>query len=491
MFFNSIEYFLFLPAIYLIFYFTPDRFRWIVLLSGSIFFYASLMQPYLLLVLFGVMLATYVFGKLIAARSEEKEKKRLFWIGAGINLAILVGMKYLPFITENLDLLLKAIFGKSIIPISPVIVSIGVSFYVFQAISYLSDVYLEIQESESHFGYFALYISFFPKILQGPIERANSLLPQLKKPYEFNYDNMRSGLLLFTWGLFKKVVIADRLAELVNRVYGNANAYTGLPLIVATYAYAIQIYMDFSGYTDMALGTARLFNINLTDNFNRPYLATSVAEFWRRWHISFSSWLQDYLFKPLQMRMRNWKSWGSVIALLITFFISGLWHGAAWTFVIWGFLHGLYMAVAVLYKPLQKKLYKKLKLNGTKILKLWKIFMTFNLVSFAWIFFRAESLRDASRVITNLFTGLGTQLGSLSVLKQSLSLGLGKFDLAVAAFSLAFMIVLEFTNRENNEHLLRLQKKPIYIRWVVYYFLVMWIALFSATGSQEFVYFRF
>jgi len=491
MFFNSIEYFLFLPAIYLIFYFTPDRFRWVVLLSGSIFFYASLMQPYLLLVLFGVMLATYVFGKLIAARSEEKEKKRLFWIGAGINLAILVGMKYLPFITENLDLLLKTIFGKSIIPISPVIVSIGVSFYVFQAISYLNDIYLEIQEPESHFGYFALYISFFPKILQGPIERANSLLPQLKKPYEFNYDNMRSGLLLFTWGLFKKVVIADRLAVLVNTVYGNVSAYTGLPLIVATYAYAIQIYMDFSGYTDMALGTARLFNINLTDNFNRPYLATSVAEFWRRWHISFSTWLQDYLFKPLQMRMRNWKSWGSVFALLITFFISGLWHGAAWTFVIWGLLHGLYMAVAVLYKPLQKKIYNKLRLNGTKILKLWKIIITFNLVSFAWIFFRAESLGDAGCVITKLFTGLGTQLGSLSVLKETLKLGLGKFDLAVAAFSLAIMIVLELTNKANNEHLLRLQKKPIYFRWVVYYLFVMWIALFSATGSQEFVYFRF
>ncbi|RLL88073.1 hypothetical protein BG32_01930 [Mesotoga sp. HF07.pep.5.2.highcov] len=491
MFFNSIEYFLFLPAIYLIFYFTPDRFRWIVLLSGSIFFYASLMHPYLLLVLFGVMLATYVFGKLIAARSEEKEKKRLFWIGTSMNLAILVGMKYLPFITENLDLLLKAIFGKSVIPICPVIVSIGVSFYVFQAISYLNDIYLEIQEPERHFGYFALYISFFPKILQGPIERANSLLPQLKKPYEFNYDNMRSGMLLFTWGLFKKVVIADRLAVLVNTVYGNVSAYTGLPLIVATYAYAIQIYMDFSGYTDMALGTARLFNINLTDNFNRPYLATSVAQFWRRWHISFSSWLQDYLFKPLQMRMRNWKSWGSVIALLITFFISGLWHGAAWTFVIWGLLHGLYMAAAVLYKPLQKKIYKKLKLNGTKILKLWKTFITFNLVSFAWIFFRAKSLGDSGWIITKLFTGLREQLGSLSVLTESLKLGLGKFDLAVIAVSLVIVMVFEFTNKANNEHLLRLQQKPIYLRWIVYYLLVMWVALFSATGSQEFVYFRF
>lgn len=491
MVFNSLQYFIFLPITYLVFYFTPDKSRWIVLLVGSIFFYASLLQPHLLLILFGVTISTYLFGRFIGMKSEEKEKKKYFWIGVGINIAILIGVKYLSFLTENLDVLLKAIFGRSMIRILPTISTIGVSFYVFQAISYLSDIYFEIQEPEKHFGYFALYMSFFPKILQGPIERSNSFLPQLKKPYKFNYDNMRSGLLLFTWGLFKKVVIADRLAVLVNTVYGNVNDYMGLSLIVATYSYAIQIYMDFSGYTDMALGTAKLFNIELTDNFNRPYFATNVAEFWRRWHISFSNWLQDYIFKPLQMRMRNLKIWGSIFATLITFFISGLWHGASWTFVIWGLIHGIYLATSIIYKPFQKKIYKKLKLSDTKILKIWNTFVTFNLVSFAWIFFRSENLTDAWKIVSKLFQGLTIQLSSFSMLKETLKLGLGKFDLLIVALSFMIVLFFEMKSDKNNDFIFKMQNKPIYIRWGFYYMLVMWIALLSFSISQEFVYFRF
>jgi len=243
----------------------------------------------------------------------------------------------------------------------------------------------------------------------------------------------------------------------------------------------------------MALGTARLFNINLTDNFNRPYLATSVAQFWRRWHISFSSWLQDYLFKPLQMRMRNWKSWGSVIALLITFFISGLWHGAAWTFVIWGLIHGLYMAVAVLYKPLQKKIYKKLKLNGTKILKLWKILITFNLVSFAWMFFRAESLRDAGWIVRNLLSlEINGQKSSIyQLLRTTLGgLGITKVDMVIVFLSVCFFAIVNFSQM-NKDFFTPVKRSNLVVRWIFYTVLVITVFLFAKTGDIPYLYFQF
>jgi len=404
--FNSLEYFLFLPLIWLIHHFLGHRFRWLFLLAASYLFYASLKVPYLLGVISLVTVATYFFGRWIQQTKSEKKKRQLLRGGIVTNLLILIAMKYIPFLTDNLNALLSFFDSPISAHHAPLFVAIGVSYYIFQAISYLSDIYLEIEEPEPHFGYFALYLAFFPKLLQGPIERAGDLLPQLKQKYEFNYDNMRFGMLLFTWGLFKKVVLADRLGIYVDVVYDDVHSYQGLPLILATYAYAFQIYFDFSGYTDMALGTARLFNINLTNNFNSPYLATSIADFWRRWHISFSRWILDYIFKPLQMQWRNGKNWGTAAALLITFLVSGIWHGANWGFVIWGLLHGIYLSCSVFYKPHQKKIHKALHLQKTKTLKVWQIFITFHLVTFAWVFFRANSFIDASYLIKNIITSV-------------------------------------------------------------------------------------
>ena len=280
--------------------------------------------------------------------------------------------------------------------------AIGVSYFVFQAISYLIDVYWRLQEPERHPGIFALYLSFFPKLLQGPIERAGDLLPQLRVPFRFDPDNFRVGLFTFAWGLFKKAVIADRLALYVNSAYGDLPGHAGLPLLIATYLYALQIYYDFSGYTDMALGSARMFNIRLTQNFRTPYLAVSVADFWRRWHISFSRWILDYLFRPLQMHWRNLRQAGTVAALIVTFLLSGLWHGASWCFVIWGGLHGLYLASSVAYKPLKKKFSKRFNLGKSRWYGLWQIVVTFHLVCLAWIFFRSPTVGDAWYVLTHL-----------------------------------------------------------------------------------------
>jgi alginate O-acetyltransferase complex protein AlgI len=480
MLFNSLQYFLFLPVVYLVFSLVGERFRWIVLLTASFLFYASLKVPYLLMVLALVTITTYAFGIWLGNVKSAKSKKAVFLGGIITEVVILVVMKYLPFISENLNAVSLFFSHETLLQPVKAFIAIGVSYYVFQALSYLFDIYLEIEKPERHFGYFALYLSFFPKVLQGPIERAGDLIPQLKDKYEFNYDNMRFGLLLFTWGLFKKVVIADRLGLYVDLVYKDVHAFTGLPLLLATYAYAFQIYMDFSGYTDMALGTARLFNINLTQNFNSPYLATSVADFWRRWHISFSRWILDYIFKPLQMEWRNWKNRGTAAALIVTFLISGLWHGASWGFVVWGGLHGLCMACSVFYRPYQKKIYKMLGVEKSRFLKGWKIFVTFNLVSLAWVFFRAKSLNDAVYVITNMLKGAkGVVSGFL--------LSQGTLDLFVVFFVFMLIFVVHLLREHKS---MAIYEMPTIKRWLVYYMLLIMIWFLQVSNTQ-FIYMQF
>ncbi|HXV22125.1 MAG TPA: MBOAT family O-acyltransferase [Desulfuromonadales bacterium] len=431
-----------------------------------------------------VAMTTYSFGIWLDQTGNPKIKRALLWGGIAINVLILVAMKYLPFLSENLQSL--ATFLSIDVQSQPVnvFVAIGVSYYVFQAISYLFDIYLELEKPERHFGYFALYLAFFPKLLQGPIERAGDLIPQLKIKYEFNYDNMRFGMLLFTWGLFKKVVIADRIGLYVDVVYNDVYSFTGLPLLLATYAYAFQIYMDFSGYTDMALGTALMFNINLTQNFNSPYLATSVADFWRRWHITFSRWILDYIFKPLQMQWRNWRNWGTASALVIAFLISGIWHGASWGFVIWGGLHGLYLACSVFYKPYQKKLHKFFGLEKTKSLKIWQIFVTFNLVSFSWVFFRANSLTDAMYILSNMINIFHEFKGIRLLLSSQ-----GEFQLDVLIISILLFFAISTSLKIKNISSIFI--KHSLVRWLCYYSLVIYLIFFRVVKQPQFLYFAF
>jgi len=475
--FNSLKYFLFLPAVYLAFYFAGERARWIVLLAASLIFYAALNVPYLLAVLMLVAMTTYCFGILVDQAVSAKAKQVLLWSGVATNILILVGMKYLPFLSENLKTLSGLLSLDAQIQPFKAFVSIGVSYFIFQAMSYLFDIYLETVKPERHFGHFSLYLAFFPKLLQGPIERAGDLIPQLKTKYEFNYNNMRFGMLLFAWGLFKKVVIADRLGLCVDEVYKDVHAFTGLPLLLATYAYAFQIYMDFSGYTDMAMGSARLFNISLTQNFNSPYLATSVADFWRRWHITFSRWILDYIFRPLQMQWRNWKNWGTASALVLAFLVSGIWHGASWGFVVWGGLHGLYMGCSIFYKPYQKRLHKTLGIEKIKLLKVWQVFVTFNLVSFAWIFFRATNLNDAIYIISKLW--IFDYQSFVNILSKSTR------DTVVLAIMGLFPGVVFILKKR-----VLFFEQPTWMRWSIYYALCSAIILFGKS-SDNFIYFRF
>jgi len=478
--FNSIGFLVFLLTAFLGFHLAAVRYRWLLLLAASLLFYAALLAPHLLLVLLLIALASYIAGKRLAAETSISRRRFWLWAGVGTNVLTLVLVKVMPFMIPTApDSFLKTLS-----------ITIGVSYFVFQAISYLVDIYLEIADPEPHFGIFFLYLAFFPKLLQGPIERPGDLLPQLHSLPRCRYEDYRAGILLFGWGLFKKVVIADRLAMFVDPVYADVHGFTGLPLMIATYFYALQIYFDFSGYTDMALGVGRLFGVHLTQNFNAPYAATSVADFWRRWHISFSRWILDYIFKPLQMRWRDLRNYGTALALMVTFLISGVWHGLSWGFVVWGALHGLYLGTSVFYRPLQRRLHKALGLEKTRLQKVWQVFVTFHLVCFAWVFFRAASLSDALYLLTHvpadLFNQLG-QLGDKEVVRRLVYLGQGSHEFIVAVVSsLAGFLLPSFG------HKLSFDRRPAVVRWACYYLfvgMVLYLGVFES--GNRFIYFQF
>jgi D-alanyl-lipoteichoic acid acyltransferase DltB (MBOAT superfamily) len=479
--FNSIVYFLFLPAVYVIFFYTGERWRWAVLLAASAYFYYALDVQYLLPVLLLTSGINYVAGILLSIPKLNGKRKTVLWSGIAVNLLILVSLKYISFLTNSLKTIFSALSWNISIYTNETLLSIGVSFYIFQAISYLIDIYRKKENPERHFGYFVLYLSFFPKLLQGPIERAGSLLPQLRARYIFDYENMRAGLLMILGGLFKKLVLADRLALYVNPVYDNVNSYSGTIFVIATYLYALQLYFDFSGYTDIALGSARMFNIKLTQNFNSPYQSTSIADFWRRWHISLSTWLRDYLYIPLGGNRAG--SFRRCYNLLIVFLLCGLWHGASWSFIVWGLMHGIYLITSVLYTSIRRTLYNRIGLKSSFIIMIWQWFLTFNLVSFAWIFFRANTLSDAWYIVTHLFSGT---MGACTLLVSQ-----GKGEMVVTILSLLAMVAL-WSLKKKVDILSYLFAKPLWFRWTCYYGMTMSILIFGVFFSEKtFIYFKF
>lgn len=493
--FSSLQFPVFLLFVYTAFRLAPLGVRWAVLLVASFLFYSFLGIPYLPVALGFSILATYLASNWIDRASSSRTKKAAFLAGLSANLVLLVILRYLPFLATNLNLAIGWIPGHPMIPLAPVLVSIGVSFFVFQALSYLIDVYSGLERVEHHLGYLALYLAFFPKVLQGPIERVGDLMPQLKGRFEFQYANLRLGFVRFGFGLFKKIVLADRIGIFVDAVYADVHSYTGISLFFATYLYALQIYFDFSGYTDMALGVARMFNIQLTENFQKPYHATSITEFWRRWHISFCRWLLDYIFTPLQMKFRDWKVLGTPIALLVTFLVSGIWHGASWGFIIWGLLHGIYLSSSVLLKPHQNALHKRFHLENTRILRTWQVFATFHLVCFAWIFFRAGTLSDAQYVIAHLFAGIPGNLFEL--INASAWKHVFLFDVAPREFVvLLFISVVLFGGSllskqrfKALDNFLINEKTPV--RWALYYALIISLIVFQIGTQKTFIYFQF
>ncbi|MCH2232352.1 MAG: MBOAT family protein [Crocinitomicaceae bacterium] len=439
---------------------------------------------FIILILFSTIV-DYICAINLGKESIKVSRKLLLWTSIISNLGLLLTFKYLGFFHE-VFLDLKSFFGEGANEgVIRLILPMGISFYTFQTMSYTIDVYQRKIKPEKHFGIFALFVTFFPQLVAGPIERASNLLPQFKQKKVFEYDKVTSGLRLIIWGLFKKVVIADRLAYFVNAVYENPETYDGLPLILATVFFAFQIYCDFSGYSDIAIGTARMFGFKLMENFRRPYHASSITDFWKRWHISLSTWFRDYVYIPLGGNRRV--KWRWYYNLFITFVISGFWHGAKWTFLIWGAFHGVLLIIEILFKarkPPQK--------FGSRVLR---VFLTFVLVCFGWIFFRANSLSDAIYIYQNMFTGLLQDCSDVITNRNfarssELYMGQSMITFFIAVLSIAFMEFVHFFERKNSDFI-QLKKANLFTRWLVYYSMIVIILLFGVFGTNEFIYFQF
>jgi len=416
----------------------PARLRWAILLVASYAFYASFRKPVLLAALALVTSGSWAVALATERESDERRRRLLCRLGVALCLTALAGLKYVGFFAGSLNPFAGS--GALRSGLTGPVAAVGVSYYTLQAIAYLLDVRDGVVPAERHLGLYALNLAFFPKLLQGPIERAGKLLPQLRESKRPAAADLAAGAQLFLWGMFQKVVVADRLAPFVSAVYGAPRHYQGLPLVLATYLFGAQLYYDFAGYTDMALGVARFFGVRLTQNFNVPYLATSVADFWRRWHISFSSFLLDYIFRPLQLALRDLRTWGNPVALLLTFALSGLWHGPTWSFALWGLIHGVYLATGALFSRTAGRIHKALRLEGSRTLKALQIAATFNLVCLAWVFFRAATPGDAFYIVSRAVTGLPRSLAELAAGQHAdTMLFLGESP-AEAAFAIALLI---------------------------------------------------
>ena len=444
---------------------------------------------YIVLIMFSTAIDYFVALQMDKLK-EKAEKRKWLYLSLISNLGILFGFKYLNFINQNIQIFFDNFNIFYNISGFEALLPVGISFYTFQTLSYTIDVYNEKTKAQKHIGVFAVFVSFFPQLVAGPIERSKKLLPQFFIKHSFSYERARHGLQQMMWGFFKKVVIADRLAIVVDSVYNNLDNYSGLALIIATIFFAFQIYCDFSGYSDIAIGSARIMGFELMENFKRPYFSKSISEFWKRWHISLSTWFRDYLYIPLGgNQVVKWKWYYN---LFITFLISGLWHGANWTFIIWGALHGAYLITAIILEEPTKKLLNSLKINTeSKIYKLSQISLTFSLTAFAWIFFRANNISDAVYVISNLFNDIG-RYGDFSAMQIQLrGLGLGMNELLISFGLIIFMECFNLYERSGDVWI-QLKSKPRWIRWSVYY-IIMFGILFLAPHSRgsNFIYFQF
>ena len=408
MLFNSIDFLIFLPIVLVIYYIIPMKYKHIWLLISSYYFYMCWNAKYVLLIFVSTVI-TYLSGILIDKVEKTwpdvndigKYKKLILALSFVSNLGILFYFKYINFTLDIVTRILSKVNISMNVPVFDVILPVGISFYTFQALSYSVDVYRGEVAPEHDFFRYALFVSFFPQLVAGPIERSKNLLTQLREPRKFDFGYAFDGILLMLWGFFLKIVLADRIAIFVDTVYGDCEHYQGIYLIVATVLFAVQIYCDFSGYSSIAMGTAKLLGIELMDNFNAPYLSTSVADFWRRWHISLTSWFKDYLYIPLGGSKKG--SLRKYFNKMIVFILSGLWHGAQLTFVVWGAINGLYQVIGEVLMPIRKKVSDIIGINrNSEGVYALSVLATFALVDFTWIFFRADSLGRAIYIIKSI-----------------------------------------------------------------------------------------
>lgn len=472
--FASLDFAIFLLCVFALHWLLSHRWRWLLLLVASYFFYMCWRWQYAFLI-FITTGVTFATSHLIVSSHGQHARRGWLLTGVIVPLSLLFWFKYFNLFGETLNAVLGLLGNGQQVPVLDILLPVGISFFTFQALSYLVDVYRERVQPEPHFGYYALYVAFFPQLVAGPIERPDNLIPQLRHPRKLSYAAFREGNLLILWGLFKKIVVADRLAVYVDAVYGQAGNLQGAPLLLATVFFGFQIYCDFSGYTDIARGTGRLLGVNLMENFRRPYFARNMQDFWRRWHISLSTWFRDYLFIPL-----GGSRGGRVhIALnvLIVFVVSGLWHGAAWTFVVWGAMHGLLLIVN-----------RAVAGRWGRITAAWRgmpaMAITFGVAMLSWIPFRASSLMESWIITRDIFRfrldGWNLNVGELHP------------NELLIAFGVIGVLLFVDAMQEWGGLGRRLHRLNTPLRWSVYIFAVLLTLVLGRHESNiQFIYFQF
>jgi alginate O-acetyltransferase complex protein AlgI len=486
MLFNSLAFLVFFPLTTAIYFALPHRARWAWLLACSAFFYASFIPKYLL-VLLAVIVIDYAAGIGIESASGRR-RKMLLGVSLGANLGILAAFKYFDFFSDNLRVMAAALHWNYSLHTLGWALPIGLSFHTFQSMAYTIEVYRGRFKAERHFGIFALYVLFYPQLVAGPIERPAHLLPQFRVPQRFDWDRTSSALRLMLWGLFKKIVIADRCAIIVDLVYKNPTGFGGGWVIVATWLFAIQIYCDFSGYTDIAIAAARVLGIDLCTNFARPYESASVGEFWRRWHISLSTWFRDYVYLPLGGNRVPLAVWCRNIA--IVFVLSGLWHGANWTFVIWGALHGGYLIAGRLTMSIRARIASFTGLARHPLARrALGVVVTFQLVSFAWLFFRATSIHQARTLVARVWQAPSFAAPNPAAIRDLFAVS-HDGHLLIAAILIAALLGVEFV-ASRPEAPARWARVPAWLRWPAYDALILLMLWMGDLGARSFIYFQF
>lgn len=477
--FTSFNFLVFFPAVLLVYFLLPQRFRWIFLLAASYYFYINIKPVYALL-LAGITLTTYFFTLSISKAKSDKTKKKLLISAIILLLLPLFFFKYFNFVNEGIFSLLNYAGLRLPLPHFSLLLPVGISFYTFMALGYTLDVYNEEVEAENNIGVVALFLSFFPIVMSGPIERASNMFHQFKGKLQFSYEKVVSGLQFMLWGYFMKLALADRLSIYIDAVFNNLDQHVGSSLLLAALMEPVRIYGDLGGYSLIAIGCAKVMGIDIIPNFNRPFFATTVSDFWRRWHMSLITWLTDYVYTPLSFAVRKYGVWGIVLALNLTFIISGIWHGAAICFIVWGAIQGVALTIETLTRKRRDAFEKKFQLKK----KWWYILIgcmvTYLIFAFSLIFGGdTVSISEAGKIVAKIFT-------------DSFHMPYKDGDTMLYGF-IAFSIVFlkDFMEEFFPGKILLFNNKNNTIRWLSYYtviFLIFYLGIFS---GEQFVYFQF
>ena len=476
MIFNSFHFLFFFIIVTSFYFLLPFSKRWILLLISSCYFYMAFVPIYILIL--GFTIVVDYFAGIFIENSQGKRRKFFLVCSLIANIGILCIFKYYNFINTNFSFLLHGFGLSNPIPYLSILLPIGLSFHTFQAMSYTIEVYRGNQKTERHFGIYALYVMFYPQLVAGPIERPQNLLHQFREKHLFDSDRVFEGLKIMIWGLFKKLVVADRLGIVVNMAYGNIDHQNGLTLLLATIFFSFQIYCDFSGYSDIAIGAARVMGFNLMTNFRRPIFAKTTGEFWKRWHISLSTWFKDYLYFPMGGSKVSVPRW--YFNIMIVFLISGLWHGSNWTYIIWGGINGFYLVFAIVTKKYRDKFNARTRIiKFPRLFLLSEVVVTFMLITFSRIFFRSKSVEDAVTVIKKI----GTFRGSIS--------NIGINALAYSFFAIGFLLLVEFKREFYTGKFTLSNHQNFWVRNAYFSFLIILIITIGVFDGGQFIYFQF